>query len=93
MPHPPSTTTKIAAGCVAFTKNTPLAKAMSLLSTLEYPHREGSHCARGRIYFDNTGPRFIVTVNRAELEQSITAVSAYPVIQESYEASLGILTD
>ena len=84
---------RIAEVRVALARDTPSAKAMWLLSTPEAPHREGSDSSRRRICFYNTGSRFVVTVNRAELQQFVTAVSAYPIIRESYEASLGILTD
>jgi len=66
---------------------------MSLLKRLEHPHREGSDSSRRRICFDNTGSRFVATVNRAELQQFVTAVSACPVVRESCEASLGISRD
>ena len=77
----------------ALAKDTPSAKAMWLLSTPEAPYREGSDSGRRRICFDSTGSRFAVTVNRAELQQFVTAVSAHPITHESYEASLGIPRD
>jgi len=85
--------TRIAEVRVALAKDMPSAKAMWLLSTPEAPYREGNESRRRRICFDNTGSRFVVTVNRTELQQFVTAVSAHPITHESYEASLGIPRD
>jgi len=93
MTHPPSTMTRIAEVRVALAKDTPSVETMWLLNTPEAPYREGSDSGRRRICFDNGGPRFAVTVNPAEAEQFITAVTAHPIAHESYEASLGIPRD
>jgi hypothetical protein len=85
--------TRIAEVRGAPAKDTPSAKAMRFLSTPEAPYREGSDSGRRRIWFDNTGSRFAVTVNRAELQRFVTADSACPIARESYEASVGIPGD
>ena len=66
---------------------------MSLLSMLEYPYGDGSNSNRSRICFDNGGPRFMVTINPAEAEQFITAVTAHPIAHESYEAAPAMCND
>jgi hypothetical protein len=73
--------------CVVFKKDVVLAKAELILESLAYPYRQGGDSSRGRLYGDNTGPKFIVTVSRAELENFISDIGKQADVYEAYEAN------
>ncbi len=79
--------------CVVFKMDTPFAGAISLLSTLPYPYREGGDSSRGRLYFDSTGPKFIITASSTEVERCIAAMSASPIVYEAYVANFEFFKD
>lgn len=51
---------------LVFTKNTGLRKAQTVLDKLGVKYREGMDSSKGKIYFYNTGPKFILTFETDE---------------------------
>lgn len=54
---------------LVFKKDISLRKAKTFLNKTSVPYREGMDSSRGKIYFYNTGPKFILTFG-AEQERN-----------------------
>jgi len=68
---------------LVFTKNTGLRKAKTILDKIGVTYREGMDSSRGKIYFYNTGPKFILTFETEEEKSEFE--SKYQDVKEIHE--------
>ncbi len=78
---------------VVFKLEVPVEKANSILFEKEYIYREGMDSSKGKKYFRETGPKFIVQVPKEKMEQFSLEMKGIPQIYEIYQADWTINKD
>ncbi len=78
---------------VVFKKGTPPETAKELLKALGYSFREGGDSSRGKQYFYDTGPKFLVAAGVDGTEKLKRELSGKPEVFEIYEADNSVQKD
>ncbi|HPS86554.1 MAG TPA: hypothetical protein PLY36_07405 [Spirochaetota bacterium] len=71
---------------VIFKADVPVEKANSILFEKEYIYHEGMDSSKGKKYFQETGPKFIVQVPKDKVETFNLEMKNIPQIYEIYQA-------
>jgi hypothetical protein len=71
---------------VVFNKDIPIAKASSILFEKEYFFYEGSDRSKGKKYFHETGPKYIVKVPNEKIGEFNAEMKTIAQIYEIYPA-------
>jgi len=78
---------------VYFQKEIPEKEALRILKQFGHRHHTGADSQRGRVFFEESGPRFIVYVPVAKLEAFTDECSKRTEIKDVYEADWGVFKD
>lgn len=78
---------------VVFKLDIPVEKANSILFEREYIFHAGMDNSKGKKYFRETGPKFIVQVPKEKIEQFSLEMKGIPQIFEVYQADWTINKD
>lgn len=68
---------------IVFKKETGLMEAEDILAKAGVPYREGMDSSRGKIYFYNTGPKFILTFDNEKAKKKF--LKSYERLKEVHE--------
>jgi hypothetical protein len=78
---------------VVFKPDVPVEKANSLLFEKEYIFHEGMDSSRGKKYYQETGPKYIVKVPMDKIEAFNAEMKVIPQIYEIYRADYSVNKD
>ena len=78
---------------VVFKSEVPVEKANSILFEKEYIYREGMDNSKGKKYYQETGPKFIVQVPKDKLAAFNLEMKNIPQIYEIYQADWTVNKD
>lgn len=78
---------------VVFSKDVPVEKASSIMFEHEYIFLEGSDSSKGKKYFQETGPKYIVKVPKEKLDVFNTEMKSIKQIYEFYRADYTVNKD
>lgn len=78
---------------VVFNKDVQVEKANSIMFEKGYIFREGSDSSKGKRYFIETGPKFIVAVPKDKLDLFADEMKGIPQIFEVYRADWRVNKD
>jgi len=78
---------------VVFKKDIPVEQATSILFEKDYPFQEGMDSSKGKLYFKETGPKFIVQVPHEKVPDFRLEMKNIPQIYEVYQADRTINKD
>ena len=78
---------------VVFTKETPPTTADAIIRKQKCVYREGMDSSKGKNYFYKTGPKYLLTLNKAECTKVKANLTKANNIYEIYEADFSIQKD
>ncbi len=78
---------------VVFNKDVPIEKSSSIMFEHEYIFVEGMDSSKGKKYFQETGPKYIVKVSKEKIDVFIAEMKVIPQIYEIYRADYSITKD
>ena len=78
---------------VVFNKNVPIEKASSIMFEHEYIFLEGMDSSKGKRYFQETGPKYIVKVPKEKIEAFNSEMKTITQIYEIYRADYSVTKD
>jgi len=70
---------------VTFKKQARRQEAEEVLQAYNLPFREGADSSRGKMYYYNTGPKFILHVPKDKLTAVAAELKKHPLVFEVYE--------
>jgi len=78
---------------VVFKSDVPMEKASSILFEKDFIFHEGSDSSKGKQYFKDTGPKYIVIVPKDKIETFNLEMKNIPQIYEIYQADWTVNKD
>ena len=78
---------------VVFNKNVPIEKASSIMFEHEYIFIEGMDSSKGKKYFQETGPKYIVKVPKEKIDAFNAEMKPVTQIYEIYRADYSVIKD
>jgi len=78
---------------VVFNKDVPIEKSSSIMFEHEYIFVEGTDSSKGKTYFQESGPKYIVKVPKEKIDVFIAEMKVIPQIYEIYRADYSITKD